>query len=219
MISMDISPDKSLVYLKKHLRNMLVDSYQEKMYFTSQERRTDVPCFKDMSASIIREYHDNAEDEDDGKTKIINTVVMLIKNDISLLEMIQFITEMIDPDRQLELVPESVKLLLRPLLESDFKVAFGRQNLIRCSRPRSGVVPLPLRFALQLDHRFGSKWLLNELHSFGLWGCYNEISQYKYNYIRNKFHVEIESNHMETILEVVEEGNDDVEEEMVDDEL
>ena len=67
------------------------------------------------------------------------------------------ITEMIDPDRQLELVPESVKLLLRPLSKSDIKVAFWGQNLIRCSRPRSGVVPLPLRFALQLDHRLGSK--------------------------------------------------------------
>ena len=44
-------------------------------------------------------------------------------------------------------------------------------------------------------------------------------SQYKYNYIRNKFHVEIESNQMETILEVAEVGSDDVEEEMVDDEL
>ena len=47
MISMDKSPEKSLVYLKKHLRNMLVDRYQEKMYFTSQERRTDVLCVKD----------------------------------------------------------------------------------------------------------------------------------------------------------------------------
>ena len=40
----------------------------------------------------------------------------LIKNDISLLEIdrsvYSSITEMIDPDRQLELVPESVKLLL-----------------------------------------------------------------------------------------------------------
>ena len=126
---------------------------------------------------------------------------------------------MIDPDRQLELIPESVKLLLRPLLRSDIKVAFWAQNLIRCSRPRSGVVPSPLRFALQLDYRFGSKRLLSELHSFGLCESYNETSQYKYNYIRNKFHVEIESNQMETILEVVEEGNDDVEEEMVDDEL
>ena len=84
MISMDKSPDKSLVDSKNHLRNMIVDRYQEKMYFTSQERRTDVLCFKDMSASIIREYHDNTEDDD--KTKIISTAVKLIKNDISLLE-------------------------------------------------------------------------------------------------------------------------------------
>ena len=147
----------------------------------------------------------------------------MIKNDISLLQIDRSvypsISEMIDPDRQLEVVPESVKLLLRPLLKSDIKVAFWGKNLIRCSRPRSGVVSLPLRFALRLDHRSGPKWLLNELHSFGLCESYNETSQYKYNYIRNKFHVEIDSNQMEAILEVVEEGIDDVEEEMVDDEL
>ena len=98
MIFMDKSPDKPLVYSKKHLRNMLVDRYQEKIYFASQERRTDVLGFKDMSASIIREYHDNAEDDD--TTKIINTAVKLIKNDISLLEIDRSvypsITEMID---------------------------------------------------------------------------------------------------------------------------
>ena len=68
------------------------------MYFPSQERRTDVLCFKDMSASIIRECHDNTENDD--KTKIINTAVKLIKNNISLLEIDRSvypsITEMID---------------------------------------------------------------------------------------------------------------------------
>ena len=62
-------------------------------------------------------------------TKVINTTVKLIKNDISLLEIDRSvypsITEMIEPDRQLELVPESGKLLLRLLLKSDIKVAFG----------------------------------------------------------------------------------------------
>ena len=37
-----------------------------------------------MSASIIREYHDNTVNDD--KTKIINTAVKLTKNDISHLE-------------------------------------------------------------------------------------------------------------------------------------
>ena len=63
-----------------------------------------------MSVSIIREYYDNTEADD--KTKIINTTVKLIKNDILLLEIdrsiYSFITEMIDPGRQLVLVPESV---------------------------------------------------------------------------------------------------------------
>ena len=76
-----------------------------------------------MSASIIREYHDNTEDDD--KTIIINTAVKLIKNDIWLLEIDRSvhlsITEMIDADRQLESVPESVKLLLK----SDLKLPFG----------------------------------------------------------------------------------------------
>ena len=107
MISIDKSPGKSLVYSKQHLRSVLVDRYQEKIYFTLQERRTYVLCFKDMSASIIREYHDNNEDRD--KRKIINTPVKLIKNDTSLVEIDRLvyrsITEMIDLDRQLELVP------------------------------------------------------------------------------------------------------------------
>ena len=36
MISVGKSPDKSLAYLQKHLRNILVDRYDQKMYFTSQ---------------------------------------------------------------------------------------------------------------------------------------------------------------------------------------
>ena len=59
-----------------------------------------------MSGSLIREYHETTED--DGKIKIINTAVKLIKkNDISFLEIHRSvypsITKMIDLDRQLEL--------------------------------------------------------------------------------------------------------------------
>ena len=66
--------------------------------------------------------------EDNDRTKIINTAMKLIKNVISLLEIdrsvYSSITEMIHLDRQLELVPESLKLLLRAFLKSDIKVVF-----------------------------------------------------------------------------------------------
>ena len=148
MISMDKSPDKSIVYSKKHLRNMLVDRYQKKMYFTLQERRTDVLCFKDMGGSIITEYHDNTEDDDN--TKIINTAVKLIKNDISLLEIdrsvYHSITEMIDRERQLELVPESVKLLLRPLLRTLFGT---KPNSMFKTKVRRGSITSKIRSTIR----------------------------------------------------------------------
>ena len=34
------------------------------MYFTSEERKIDVICFKDLAASIIRERDNNKEDND-----------------------------------------------------------------------------------------------------------------------------------------------------------
>ena len=46
------------------------------MYFTSQERRTDLLCFKDLTTSIIQENHNNKEDDD--KTRIIKSAVKLI---------------------------------------------------------------------------------------------------------------------------------------------
>ena len=42
MISVDKSPDKLLVYSKEHLQNMLVDRYQEKMYFIRATERCTV---------------------------------------------------------------------------------------------------------------------------------------------------------------------------------
>ena len=85
-----------------------------------------------MITSIIRENHDSTEGDD--KAKIIDTALNLIKIDISRPEIDRSIypsiTKMINPDRQLELVPESVKLLLTPLLNSDIKVVFCGEKLI-----------------------------------------------------------------------------------------
>ena len=67
LVSFDKTPDKTLAY-PKHVK--------ERIYFYSEERRTDVLCLKDLTASIIREHHYNKED--DYKTKINKSAVKLI---------------------------------------------------------------------------------------------------------------------------------------------
>ena len=42
------------------------------------------------------------------------------------------------------------------------------QEFIKLIRPRSGTLPHPLALAIQLDHKFGSKWLTEKFHKLGL---------------------------------------------------
>ena len=72
-------------------------------------------CFKDVTASIIREYHNNTED--DNKTTIIISAVKLIINDIALVNinssLYPSINAMTDHNGQLKLIPESLKTILK----------------------------------------------------------------------------------------------------------
>ena len=213
LVSFDITPDKALAYTKRYLKQMFEEHFKERMHFTSQERRTDMLCFKDLTASIIREHHNNEEDDD--KTKIIKSAATLIQNEIALVNMnsslYPSIKAMTDLDGQLKLIPESLKLFLKPLLKQDRRVAFWGQSIIKTSRLRSGVLPLPMRFALQLEHRFGSKWLLDEIHSLRFSKSYHEVSNYKYCYIGNNVKVKIQSsNSLETIVEEEEPKDDNI---------
>ena len=219
LVSCDKTSDKALAYTRRYLKQMLEEHFKERMYFTSQERRTSVLCFKDLTASIIREHRNNKEDGN--KTKIIKSAVKLVQNDFALVNvnssLYPSINAMTDLDGQLKLIPEILKLFLKPLLKQDRCVAFWGQSIIKTSRPRSGVLRLPMRFALQLEHRFGSKWLLDEMLSLGISESYHEVSNYTYCYIGNNVKVKIQSsNSLETIVEEEEpEDNNIINAEMI----
>ena len=64
MRSLDQTADKSLAYSKRYLKEKLKQKYDDAIYFTSQERQADVLCFKDASANIIRDYHNDIGDDE-----------------------------------------------------------------------------------------------------------------------------------------------------------
>jgi len=172
-----------------------------------------VLCFRDKTNSILREHHANLQLGDE-KNQIIKTAIKLICNDISTvdLDMKSYPTAkgMTDISSQLALVPESLQMFLRPIVKTDERVATWGQNFIKAYRPRSGVLPYQMGFAIQLDHRFGSKWLLNKLHRLGYTESYAEMLNYKYCFLNGRNRVGISDSYcsLDTIIEKTNDETD-----------
>ena len=53
-------------------------------------------------------------------------------------------------------------------------------------RPRSVITPALFGLGVELDHVFGSKWLINELSQLGFSVAYNEVNRYKQSVIQSE---------------------------------
>ena len=93
-------------------------------------------CLKDGTNSILREHHANLEHRD-GKTRITKRAHKFICNDIAMidLDLLSYTTthSMTDNDNQLQLllVPVSLQMFLRPIANTDKRVAVWRQNVFK----------------------------------------------------------------------------------------
>jgi len=134
-------------------------------------------------------HHANLERRDE-KTQILKTALKIICNDIAMIDLdpksYPTTHSMTDIGSQLALVPTSLQMFLRPIVKTDERVAVWGQNFIKACRPRSGVLPHQMGLAVQLDHRFGSKWMLNNLHRLGYTESYSETQNYKYCFLNSR---------------------------------
>ena len=201
------------VFTKRYLKDRLVTKYQDELYFTSEEGRKDIMCFKDMTNKILRDYHSKDINTEDEELEIIKTAVKLLKNKIKTIK----IDPTVYPSKH-ELtadyeVPESLQYFIDQFTTHPEQANLWKQMFVKAARPRSGPMPYLLALGVQLDHKYGSKWLNQRMSKLGFCESPDELYRYKWSYLKarqNRDDVNVEVRMHERIL--IENEEDDVEE-------
>lgn len=172
------------VFGRKHFKSLLLADYGDTIYVTGEARRADVVCLRDRMNEILREHHSQADNEDEDMG-IIKTASKLILNKCKTMKLNKnryaTLKEMEKPCPNL---PPELTFFLSFFLKNPDLVDVWGQNFIKAVRPKSGVLPFQLGLAVQLDHKFGSKWLINRLHYLKLAESYDELQNYKWCLLR-----------------------------------
>ena len=83
-------------------------------------------------------------------------------------------------------IPHHLKAFLDVVVPSEIKSNSIAHCIIPSARPRSVIAPIPFGLGVELDHVFGSKWLINELSHLGFSITYDEVTKYKQSVIQNE---------------------------------
>ena len=89
-------------------------------------------------------------------------------------------------ERGKEWLSEWLTAFLQVLVPSVTKRVSIGQCLLKVARPRSVIPPLLFGLGLEMDHVFGSKWLINELSRLGFSISYDEVTRYKQSVVKNE---------------------------------
>ena len=141
-------PERCQVYGEAYLKKKLLKRYEDRIYFTSEERRKDILCFKETKNEILRKFQKLQSSDDDDSTKkrkLLDVAVKLIIDDIRT----QNIDDSVYPlpkdlTKPCTSVPDSLLYFLNRFTKSDKKAQIWGQNFVRAVRPRSGVMPYSL---------------------------------------------------------------------------
>ena len=83
-----------------------------------------------------------------------------------------------DVKKSKEWIPRHLQMLMKTIVSSELKQSSMGQCIVQAARPRSVITPALFGLGVELDHVFGSKWLINELSRLGFSVAYDEVNRY-----------------------------------------
>ena len=180
--------DGSNVYSVKRLKQKLEEHYKDDSFFTDEPGRSNVVCFRNTASSIITEaWYKNKKDDINEKTKsVIVIVAQIIRNEARSLK---YSTEIYrcrsDINTDNDSLPPLLRYFIQILLAAKLKQQLIGQCILKALKPNSVIPPLLFGLGVEMDHMFGSKWLINELYRLGYSISCSEVTRFKQSILTN----------------------------------
>ncbi len=173
--------DGSEVYGKKRLKQKLQEQYRDSIFFAEVDGHDNVVCFKDMAMHIINEkwYTDRKDNIEEEAECIIIAAAMLIKESIreQRYDMEYYPTNENFEDGK-QWIPNLLQTFLKTIISSlQLKQTSIGHAIVQATRHKSVIMPILFGLGVEMDHVFGSKWLVNELARLGFSVSYDEVAR------------------------------------------
>ena len=185
--------DGRLVYVKLSVKRHLESYYgHDTIYFATKGTRAQVISFRSSLREILVYHRKSAEGTDEEKKKaILDAAAKILLDDLKITPARSDIYPTPEQmSKASSIVPPSLQRFLSAFFsgtrsDNEMRANVIGQNLVKLRHPRQGVSPYGLGLAIQLDHRFRSKWLINKMHNLGYCESYDEVHRYKYSVLQD----------------------------------
>ena len=173
----DIEKD---LYSVKHRKHPLQERYGQSIVIVETGGRKNVVCFRNLCNVIVSVKWRSERDVDESmqRQKIVKDAARLIAAKIREMSCSMDVyptTDDISGINQ-ELIPPLLQLFIESLIKSKLKQSSLAQALIQAARLQSAIMPLLFGLGVQLDHEFGSEFLLMQLSRLGFCVSYDEVT-------------------------------------------
>lgn len=181
----EFATDVSQVWNKRHFREKLGEHYKDEIVIVDKYGESSVVCFKGSTENIIKDtWRETTLTLEEKRDHIIQLSAKILKEDIrsESYNLNQYPSASDVLNGGLDYIPRKLLSFLSLLFgksENDKKVISVANVIISGVRPRSFISPVLFSLAIYLHRKFGSKILLDLLHSLGFSESYKEALKFE----------------------------------------
>ena len=163
--------------------------FGDQVFYSDVNGKSNVVCFRNMANTITngKWYEDKNSNIDDEAKRIVTTTAKLIKSQIKekncstdFYPSTEEISDLKGP------MPSYLNLFMETLFPYERKQSSISQCILKAVKPRSIIPPTLFGLGVELDHVFGSRWLIDELYKLGFCVSYREIAKFKQEVVANQ---------------------------------